>query len=119
MNQDAANELEAFLKDAPLSSIVAIATCGSVTKYLSTETRRVLSTVGSYLIHSFNSSSMSWALVGLKGAAPAMAYEKLESGSSEVTATLPLQSKEISCATITAQSAGCIAGNTAQVVVDA
>ena len=61
---------------------------------------------------------MAWALVGMKGAAPAAANEKLESGPSEVTATLPLQSKEISNTSIVVKSAAFTAGNTAENVVD-
>lgn len=107
------------LKDSPLGTIVAIATCGSVVRYLSDKVKRVCTTVGSYLIHSLNSSSVSWALVGIKGAAPAMANEKLEPGHSEVIATLPLQTKEVSTTTIAVKSAGYIGGNTAEFVVAA
>ncbi len=107
-----------FIKDAPIGSIVAIATCGSVVNYLSDKAKKACTTVGSYLIHSFNSSSMAWALVGMKGVAPAVANEKLESGPSEVTTTLPLQCKEISNTSIVVKSAGYTTGNTAEVIVD-
>lgn len=116
-NASQASELETFIKESPLGSIVAIATCGSVVRHLSDKVKRVCTTVGSYLIHSFNSSSMSWALVGIKGAAPAMANEKLESGHSEVTATIPLQTQEVSTTTVAVKSAGFEGGNTAEFVV--
>ena len=67
-------ELEACLKNAPIGSIIAITSCGNV----SDEIKRVCTTVGSHLIHSF-SPGKNWALVGIKGTAPALAHEMLES----------------------------------------
>ena len=107
-------ELEACLKNAPIGSIIAITTCGNVE--LSNEIKRICTTVGSHLVHSF-SPGKNWALVGIKGTAPALAHETLESGNSTVTATLPLQSEESSNAIITVKSAGYLAGDTAEVVV--
>ena len=125
-----AEEFETFIKDIPLGSIVAIATCGSVVgelasatagstiRHLSDKTRKICTTVGSYLIHSLDSADKAWSLIGVKGAAPAAAFEQLEPQHSEVSVTFPLQTKKIDDVSILAKSAGLNAGDAVEFVVD-
>ena len=123
-NESESNRFASTIHNVITGSIVAIAVCDDAAARLSEEAKQACRMLGSCRVHSLRFRG-AWALVGIKGAAPGLADEKLEnphnagdSVSVELTSTLPLRPADKKTIIISAMSAGYYSGSDANVSVD-